>query len=158
MDAPGRSRATINCSHYVVGKSMASGRGRLERRLRRGLMILLVALAAAVVWLWLFKRPGEAQTFARIYNVSVTQATGNFTLEAALGTPITAGREQAQYHFYDEDGRLHVRFSFPLHGSHGDAMVTGQAVRIGGNWLIVRLVATLPHRGQRIELSPNVRT
>lgn len=137
---------------------MASGRGRLERRLRHGLMILLVALAAAVVWLWLFKHPGEDQTFNRIYRVSVAQATGNFTLEAALGMPIQAAREKAQYHFFHQEGRLHVRFSFPLQGSHGDALVTGEAVRIGGNWLIVSLSATLPQRGQRIELAPNVFT
>jgi len=51
------------------------------------LMILLIALAVAVVWLWVVKRPDEAQTFDRIYQVSVTQATGNFILEATLGMP-----------------------------------------------------------------------
>ena len=137
---------------------MGSGRGRFERRLRHGLMILLVALAAAVVWLWLFKRPDEARAFDRIYQVSVAQAVGNFTLEAALGMPIKTARERAQFHFYHEDGRLHVRFSFPLQGAHGQALVSGEAVRIGGNWLIVKLSALLPHRGQRIELAPNVFT
>ena len=137
---------------------MGSGRGRFERRLRHGLMILLVALAAAVVWLWLFKRPDEARAFDRIYQVSVAQATGNFTLEAALGMPIKTARERAQFHFYHANGRLHVRFSFPLQGAHGQAVVSGEAVRIGGNWLIVKLSAILPHRGQRIELAPNVFT
>lgn len=137
---------------------MVSGRGRLERRLRHGLMILLVALAAAVLWLWLFKRPDETRTFNRIYQVSVSQATGNFTLEAALGMPIKTQPEKAQYHFFHQQGRLHVRFSFPLQGAHGEALVSGEAVRIGGNWLIVKLAAVLPHRGQRIELAPNVFT
>jgi len=120
-------------------------------------MILLVALAAAVVWLWLVERPGEARAFERIYQVSVDQAAGNFTLEAALGVPIKAPGGHVQYHFYREDGRQHVRFSFPLQGSHGQAVVAGEALRIGGNWLIVKLVATMPHRGQRVDLSPNVR-
>lgn len=136
---------------------MASRRGRFERRLRYALMILLVALAAAVVWLWVVKQPDEARTFARIYRVSLDQASGNFTLEAALGVPIKAPGMHVQYHFYREGGRQHVRFSFPLQGSHGQALVAGEAVRIGGNWLIVKLVATMPHRGQRVDLSPNVR-
>lgn len=137
---------------------MASGRGRFARRMRHALMILMVALAAAVVWLWLYKWPDQSRTFDRIYKVSVAQATGNFTLEGALGMPITASRERAQFHFFQEGGRLHVRFSFPLQGAHGQALVSGEAVRIGGNWLIVKLLAVLPHRGQRIELAPNVFT
>ncbi len=136
---------------------MAARRGRLERRLRHALMILLVALAAAVVWLWAIKGPDEAGTFRRIYEVSVAQATGNFTLEAALGVPIKAPSGHVQYHFFDQDGRRHVRFSFPLQGAHGQAIVSGEAVRIGGNWLIVSLVADMPHRGQHVDLSPNVR-
>lgn len=136
---------------------MAARRGRLERRLRYALMILLVALAAAVVWLWLIKGPDEAGTFRRIYQVSVDQAAGNFTLEAALGVPIKAPGGHVQYHFFDQDGRRHVRFSFPLEGSHGQAIVSGEAVRIGGNWLIVKLLANMPHRGQSVDLSPNVR-
>lgn len=136
---------------------MASRRGRFERRFRHALMILLVALAVAVVWLWVVKRPDETKIFARIYQVSVDQASGNFTLEAALGVPIEAPDTHVQYHFYEEDGRRHVRFSFPLQGAHGQALVTGEAVRIGGNWLIVKLVATMPHRGQSVDLSPNVR-
>lgn len=136
---------------------MASRRGRFERRVRYVLMIVLIALAAAVVWLWVVKQPDEARTFARIYQVSVDQATGNFTLEAALGVPIEAPDGHVQYHFYQDDGRRHVRFSFPLQGAHGQALVTGEAVRIGGNWLIVSLAASMPHRGQRVDLSPNVR-
>ncbi|MGH8127406.1 MAG: hypothetical protein ACRETC_03430 [Gammaproteobacteria bacterium] len=136
---------------------MTSRRGRFERRFRYALMILLVALAAAVVWLWVIKRPDEAKTFARIYQVSVDQASGNFTLEAALGVPIKAPGGHVQYHFYEDDGRQHVRFSFPLQGSHGQALIAGEAVRIGSNWLIVSLAASMPHRGQRVDLSPNVR-
>ncbi len=135
---------------------MVARGGRFEHRLRNALMILLIALAVAVVWLWVVKRPDEAQTFDRIYQVSVTQATGNFILEATLGMPIKTSQAKVQYHFYHEDGRQHVRFSFPLQGAHGQALITGEAVRIGSNWLIVKLEATLPHRGQRVNLAPHV--
>ena len=136
---------------------MISRRGRFERRLRYLLMIALIALAAAIVWLWVVWQPHEEQTFSRIYRVSVAQATGNFTLEAALGVPIEVLSSKAQYHFYTRDGRRHVRFSFPLLGSHGEALITGEAVRIGSNWLIISLAANLAHRGQIVNLTPNVR-
>lgn len=133
-------------------------RSRLERALRRGLLIVLIALAAAVLWLWLARGPGRDQTFARIYQVSLAQATGNFTLEAALGVPLEAARADASYHFYRAEGRNHVRFRFPLRGPRGAAVIEGEAVQIGRNWLIVHLVARFPLRGGEINLSPNIRT
>lgn len=129
--------------------------GRLERLLRRALVIVLAALAATALYLWQFQGRDRASTFDHIYKVSVEQATGNLTFEAALGLPIQYRESEAHYHFYTDEGRQHVRFNFPLHGPRGSATVAGDAVKLGGNWLIVELSATLP-RGGRLDLSPNV--
>lgn len=132
--------------------------GRVERGLRRGLLLVLMALAATVLWLWLARGPGESQTFERVFRVSAAQATGNFTLEAALGVPLEPVRADASYHFYRADGHNYVRFRFPLRGPRGVAVVEGEAVQIGRNWLIVQLVAHFPRRGEEVNLSPNIRT
>lgn len=129
--------------------------GRLERLVRRVLIVLLAALAAAALYLWQFQGRTETATFHRIYSVSLEQATGNLTLEAALGLPIRYREGAAHYNFYRKDEREEVRFSFPLSGPRGTATVAGQAVKLGGNWLIVELTASLPQGGD-IDLSPNV--
>ncbi len=137
---------------------MARRPGHLEHLLRRGLLILLVALAVAVLWLWLGHGSARRETFNRVYEVSVAQAAGNFTLATALGVPLRASRQAAKYEFYHEAGRGHVRFAFPLVGSRGAAVIEGEAVQIGRNWLIVKLVARLGSHGVVVDLSPNVHT
>lgn len=137
---------------------MAGHGGRVERMLRRGLLIVLTALAAAVLWLWFARGPGESKTFDRIYQVSLAQATGNFTLEAMLGAPLQAAPGAASYHFYHQEDHNHVRFRFPLQGPRGAAVVEGEAVQIGRNWLIVKLVARFPQQEGVVNLSPNIRT
>ena len=132
-------------------------KSRLERLLRRGLFILLVALAAAVVYLWMFRGTDEAQDFARIYSASVTQASGNLTLEAALGLPISANESKASHKFYSEDQRRHVRFNFPLTGPRGTIVIEGEAIELGRNWLIVALDARFPNGGE-LDLTSNVAT
>lgn len=119
-------------------------------------MIVLAALAGAVLWLWFANGPGERRAFERIYQASVSQASGNFTLDAALGLPLEASRADASYHFYRQDGRNHVRFRFPLRGPRGAAVIEGEAMQIGRNWLIVHLVARFPRRGVQVDLSPNI--
>ncbi len=136
-----------------MAKSSALGRAA-----RRGLLIVLIALAGAVIYLWLFREPGNTNGFDKIYRASVAQASGNFKLTSALGVPIQASENAAKYRFYTRDGRRHVHFQFPLRGSKRNTLVVGDAVRLGDNWLIVRLVATFPGHTIRIDLSPGTIT
>lgn len=135
---------------------MAHRVGRIERLVRRVLLVLLVGLAAAVLWLWLGGGPRGNRAFDHIYKASVAQASGNFTLEAALGMPLRATRKDARWHLSHEDGRAHIRFAFPLHGPRGTAVIEGEAIQLGDNWLIVSLVAHFPGSGSEVDLSPNV--
>ncbi len=130
----------------------------LERLLRRGLVVVLAALAGVAIYLWLFRSPNEVHTFARIYQASAAQASGNFTLAAALGVPMHGDEVAAKYNFYSKDGHRHVRFQFPLAGPRRGAVIVGEAVMLGDNWLVVRLVATFPGHASQINLSPNVPT
>lgn len=129
------------------------------RMLRRGLLIVLVALAGAVIYLWLFRGPTtDTQTFARIYQASVTRASGDYRLTAALGSPIRADTNVSHYNFYRKGGHRHVRFRFPLQGPRRATLIVGEAVLLGNNWLIVRLVATFPGHAIQINLSPGITT
>lgn len=130
----------------------------LGRAARRGLLIVLAALAGAIIYLWLFRGPGDTHNFDKIYRASVAQASGNFRLAAALGVPIQASEEAAKYHFYNRDGHRHVHFQFPLRGSKRGSLIVGDAVKLGDNWLIVRLVATFPGHAIQINLSPGTLT
>lgn len=130
----------------------------LTRLLRRGLLIVLVALAAAAVYLWFFHSPGNPHAFGKIYQASVARASGDLRVEAALGTPIRTNREAARHKFYTKDGRRHVRFRFPLQGPRRGAVIVGEAVMLNDNWLIVRLVATFPGHAFQINLTPGILT
>jgi|SRR5690625_254576 len=130
----------------------------LGRLLRRVLLIVLIAVAAAVVYLWFFHSTPNPHAFDRIYQAGVARASGDLRLEKALGVPIRAERKAARYKFYDKDGHRHVRFHFPLQGPRLKAVIVGQAVLIGDNWLIVRLVATFPGHAQQINLTPGTLT
>lgn len=130
----------------------------LERLVRLGLVAVLAGLAAAAIYLWLFRSPDESHTFDNIYQASVAQADGSFTLAAALGVPMHADKSAAKYNFYSKDGHRHVRFQFPLEGPRRSAVIVGEAVRLGGKWLVVRLVATFPGHVTQINLSPNIPT
>lgn len=130
----------------------------LGRLARRGLVIVLVALAAAAVYLWTSQGGDHGRTFARIYQVSLSQATGNLNLEATLGLPIASSQADAKYEYYSADGRDHIRFHFPVRGPRAAAMIEGEAVQLGRNWLIVELVARFPGQNGQIDLSPNIDT
>ncbi|HEX5314867.1 MAG TPA: hypothetical protein VFX38_08205 [Gammaproteobacteria bacterium] len=134
-----------------------SKRSSLERLLRRGLLVLLIALAAAAVYLWVYRGSGEAQAFDRIYEASVAQASGNLRLEAALGVPIQASEQAASHKFYREDQRHHVRFHYPLSGPRGTVSIEGEAIQLGRNWLIVALQARFPNDAT-LDLTSNVAT
>jgi len=67
-------------------------------------------------------------------------------------------RADARSHFFRKDGRAHVRFAFPLRGPRGDVVIQGEAMQLGSNWLIVKLVAHFPNGGGELDLSPNVHT
>jgi hypothetical protein len=128
----------------------------LGRFARRGLLIVLVALAGAVIYLWLFRGPADMQTFNRVYRASVAQASGSMSLAAALGVPLRADESAAHYKFYREEGIRHVKFRFPLRGPRRDSLIVGEAILLGHNWLIVRLVATFPGHAIQINLSPGI--
>lgn len=130
----------------------------LERLVRQTLLIVLVALAAAAVYLWMSRGGDEAQTFARIYQASVSQATANVELVGALGLPLRTSESDAHYEFYQRDGRRHVRFRYPLQGPRAGAIIEGDAMELGRNWLIVSLVARFPEQNAQIDLSPNINT
>lgn len=119
---------------------------------------MLAGLAGAAIYLWLIRTPNEAKTFDKIYQASAAQARGNFMLTAVLGVPVRGDESAARYHFYSKDGRRHVRFQFLLQGSRRRTVIVGEAVMLGGNWLVVRLVATFPGHTTQINLSPNVIT
>ncbi|MDN5864515.1 MAG: hypothetical protein L0I62_04780 [Gammaproteobacteria bacterium] len=132
----------------------------LERLLRRGLLILLVGLTAAIVYLWLSQRPSinEEQVFGRIYQASASRASNDLKIAKILGLPIHYSRQVSQYEFYYRDGHHHIRFQFPIAGPHGRALIRGTAVLLGKNWLVVTLVATFPGRLFQINLTPGIYT
>lgn len=130
----------------------------IGRLLRRVLLIVLLALAAAVVYLWFFHTTPNPHAFDRIYQASVARASGDLRLESALGVPVQANRKAARYKFFDKDGHRHVRFQFPLQGPRRGAVIVGEAVLLGNNWLIVRLVATFPGHARQINLTPGTLT
>jgi hypothetical protein len=130
----------------------------LGRLFRRSLLIVLIAIAVAIVYLWFFRTTPNPHEFDGIYQASVARASGDMRLEKVLGTPILADRKAAHYKFYDEDGHRHVRFHIPLQGPHRGTVIVGEAVLLGNNWLVVRLIATFPGHAQQINLTPGILT
>lgn len=123
--------------------------------LRRALIIIFAALAGTAIYLWLARAPAEAKVFQKVYQASLTQAAGNMKLGLMLGSPIQAARGSAKYHFSHSDGHRTIHYEFILQGSQNGALVEGEAISLGNNWLIVKLVARFGN-GAQLNLTPNV--
>lgn len=132
----------------------------LKRLPQRGLLILLVVLAAAAVYSWLSERPSidKQQIFARIYHASALRASNDRRVFLLLGAPVRSSAKVAQYRFYRQGGHRRIEFKFPIMGPRGAALVKGKAVLLGKNWLVVQLVAVFPGRSLRVNLTPGVFT
>lgn len=123
--------------------------------LRRLLIIVFTVLAGTAIYLWLARAPAEAKVFQKVYQASLIEAAGNMKLGAMLGVPIQAAQGSAKYHFSHTDGHRTIHYEFILQGTRNGALIEGEAISIGSNWLITKLVARFGN-GMQLNLTPNV--
>lgn len=128
------------------------------RRLKIWIVLSVLSGAIAVgVYVWWLGGLNQRSSFTAIYRASLRQALGNTELLRVVGEPVRFDESISEHHYEQHGGRLRVRFVIPIEGPVGVAIIKGEAVKFGKNWLLVELVASIPGAQKKLELLPQTR-